>query len=277
MIIAGIPYDSPKLFPLLRSSVLGYGVYVGFIFKCFSLINNDGTLNKNDVEIGYPSTHETLSAGGRNVPLSTGSQRDTIVRTRSTLFAWAITTGFALPSGFSIPNDKSKWHVETIVEIKKQKWPWTKLKMFVDNSLFDGSHTVDRPLSYRWMTKSTKALRERGQENIRGLSMREENTVKNRRFAIVYGLALVSSNNNLLNYKKFVSHLSDHPDLFVINSNDFERVMQIEKEIAIVAGIPYSEKNEILKPLTRINLDYLKKDAPKEVMNVVEDIITKIN
>ena len=275
--IAAYPYEDKNLFKLMRESVLGYGVFVGFLYKCYLNLDINGFIIKNSVEIGYKDTHEFIHFDGRNIPISTGSQKDTIVRTRSTLFAWAISTGFALPANHNIPTNRSKWHVDTLKEITSKHWGWSKMKMFIDDSLFDGSHFVERPLSYRWMTKSTKALREHGQQNIRNISLQEENKVKNRRYAIVYCLALCSRENIGLNYDKFIDQLLKYPDLFVVSNNEFKPVMQIEKDIAVVSGIPFVEKGNILKPLTKISIENLTKDAPLEVIKIIDTIYSKIS
>lgn len=276
LVIAEYPYEDTRLFELMRESVLGYGVFVGFLYKCFLKLDANRSLNKNSVEIGYKDTHEFIHLDGRNIPISTGSQKDTIVRTRSTLFAWAISTGFALPANHNLPKNRSKWHVDTLKEITNKHWGWSKMKMFIDNSLFEGSLFVDRPLSYRWMTKSTKALRERGQQNIRTISLQEENKVKNRRYAIVYCLALCARDSIKLNYEKFIGQLLNYPNLFVVSNNAFESVMQIEKDIAVVSGIPFIEKDNILKPLTKISIENLTKDAPQEVTETIDTIYSKI-
>ncbi len=273
---AELKYENANMFELMRESVLGYGVFVGFLYKCFLKSESNGLLNKNSVEIGYKDTHEFIHVNGTNIPISTGSQKDTIVRTRSTLFAWAISTGFALPINHGVPKDRLNWHVDTLDEITNKHWGWSKMKMFIDSDLFDGSRFIERPLSYRWMTKSTKALRERGQQNIRNVSLQEENKVKNRRYAIVYCLALSAINSTVVNYTEFIDQLLKYPDLFVVNKEDFQRVMQIEKDIAIVSGIPFVDKDNILKPLTKINVEYLTKDAPHEVTKTVETIYSKI-
>lgn len=273
--LADIPYESEQFIKIARKSVLGYGVFVGFLFKCLHNINKQNIVNKGKIEIGYKNTHETIELDGKHIPISTGSQKDTIVRTRSTLFAWAISTGFSIPVSLPVPNKLSTWHVDTLDEISKKHWGWNKLKMFVPDDLFKTSHLVEQPLSYRWMTKSTKALRERGQESIRNISLKEETKVKNRRFAIVLSLALAADNQNKMSYPKFISELKKYPELFVVEHNDFERVMQIEMDIAIVAGIPFVRDGEFLMPLTRLKKEILIEDAPKDVIEKVIQIFDK--
>lgn len=275
--ISEIPYESEEFFNPARDAVLGYGVFIGFLFKCFKTLNDQSnTINKDEIEIGYKDTHEFIEINGRKISLSTGSQKDTIVRTRSTLFAWAITTGFALPASHPVPKKLTLWHMDTLNEISNKHWGWNKMQMFIPEKLFDGSHYVDRPLSYKWMTKSTRALRERGQEEVRKTSLGQEDKVKNRRFAIVYVLALAAKNAKKIDFKKLIIELASYPSLFVINANDFELVMQIEKDIAIISGIPFSELEEILTPLTKINIRILTEGAPENIIKRVEEIFPKI-
>lgn len=265
--IAAVEYSDKSFIEITRNCVLGYGVFVGLLYKCHINQNKNSEVTRSKIEIGYQNTHETVN----RIPLSTGSQKDTIVRTRSTLFAWAITTGFAYPSQMGVPSDLTKWHVEALKEIRKKHWGWNKLKVFIPDSLFTSKHFVSRPLSYKWMTKSTKALRERGQSTIRESSMGLEEKVKNRRIAIVYSLALASNENCGVNFQRLLTELLKYEDLFVVNPTDFIRVMSIEIDIAIVSGIPYKTKNNILEPLTRLDLDVLLEEAPKKVISAVQE------
>lgn len=275
--VAAFDYHNPDLFKLLRESVLGYGVFIGFLYKCLINLNSNKTLVKDRISVGYQDTKEFIVNKNIRIPISSGSKKDTIVRTRSALFGWAISTGFALPNAHAFPTSKNSWHIDTLDEIKKQQSRIRKVKMFIEDTLFDGSHVVSRPLSYHWMTKSTKALRERGQHNIRLYSLREEEKIKNRRFAIVYCLALCSENGTILDYDKFTDELTKHTDLFVINTTDFKRVMNIEKDIAIISGIPFSQNGHLLKPLTRLDLEYLKNGAPIKVIEAIENALNNLN
>ena len=271
--VAKLQYEDPKFLELARRSVLGYGVFVGFLYKISIKNTKDKIIDKDDVKIGYINTNETIEQKGKEIPLSTGSEEDTIIRTRSALFAWAITTGFALPLGHKIPKNKALWHVETLDVIKEKRWSWDKIKVYVNNDLFNGKHYVEKPLSYTYMTKSTKALRERGQELIRSSSLSVETKVKNRRFAIVYALGTAAENGKRLNFRTFITDLGKFPDLFVIDRSNFDNVMETEKDIAITSGIPFIEENDVLKPLTKINLSELKTGAPDNVVSAVTNIL----
>ena len=124
------------------------------------------------------------------------------------------------------------------------------------------------------MTKSTKALRERGQEDIRQISLEYEPKVNNRRFAIVYGLAKCAHKNKKLDFKKFTTELMRETELFIMNSKDFPRLLTKESGTAIICGIPFDDINGILKPLTKININVLKKDAPDILIQKLDEIIT---
>jgi hypothetical protein len=273
--IADISYDDSRFYEISRSCVLGYGVFVGFLYKCLIKKSNDDVVNKTNIRIGYPDTNEVVEKNGINIPLSTGSQKDTIVRTRSTLFAWAITTGFVFPIELDTPKDELKWHLAALQEIRKKHWGWSKIKVFIPGDLFNKKHFVSHPLSYRWMTKSTKALRERGQESIRKNSLNLEEIVKNRRFAIVYALALASDAGKKINYPNLIDGLIAYEKLFVINKSEIKRVIDVEKEIAIVAGIPFVVDGDELEPLTTINMEVLLEGAPEEVVSAAQNIYRK--
>jgi hypothetical protein len=274
LVVAASYFDKDFLI-LAQKSVLGYGVFVGFLYKIFNAQSEHNIVRRDDINIGYVDTHETVRMNGTNIPLSTGSQMDTIIRTRSTLFAWAVTTGFALPIDYPIPPDKSLWHVKTLDIISKEHWAWNKLRVFVTKELFGSRHYVDKPLSYAFMTKSTKALRERGQAQIRSVSLSLERKVKNRRFAIVYGLGIAAEKGKNLNFQNLIEKMKESQNLFLIGDSDFDEIMGLEKDIAITSGIPFTEDGDILKPLTRINLNELKTGAPDEVVSALTTILDK--
>jgi len=272
---ASSDFSSKKWLTIIKKSVLGYGPFIGLLFEVSQRGNmNPRRIVKSDVVLGYPTTEETIKIGGKLVTLSTGSQDDTITRTRATLFSWAVLSGFALPENLSEPSDPELWHQHTIDHVKQEKWSTRVYNFYVPDNLFDGTHFVDRPLNYTWMTKSTKALRERGQQETRELSLQYEPRVKNRRYAVVYALGICAEKNKRLNFPAFVKNLEQYPDLFVIEKSRFLEIMKIEARIAIVAGIPYSVDRDTLKPLTKINLNVLKIGAPWQLENVLHKILS---
>lgn len=269
-------YDEPQMFDIIRSAVQRYGPLWGLLFLLHKNKNWQNIIKREDISVGYPVTQETLTRNSRIVVLSTGSQADTVTRTRSVLFVWAVTAGFLLPMGMTTPKYKSQWHVETLPFIRSKKWAVHQYRVHLNDSLLSTKPYVDRPLGYDAMTKSTKALRERNQEAQRSMTLGVESTIKNRRFAINYLLALASEQNLGLSFDKMVSELALHEGLFVINKQQFAEVISSELEIAFVTGIPFTEKNRVLFPLTKLNMDELSKGAPGEVIALLRDLSNKV-
>tara|TARA_Y100000310_G_C20688483_1_gene820670 strand:- start:2579 stop:3754 length:1176 start_codon:yes stop_codon:yes gene_type:complete len=266
------PYESPNTLRRLRKALVGYGPFVGLLYE---LSSNQKT-GRSTVKLGYPVTNEKIVEKGRSVTLSTGSQQDTITRTRSVLFLWATTAGFVLPEGFPQPSDVNKWHVSMLNYVKSKKWTKNVFINKLPKDLFQKKLYVDQPLFYNAMTKSTKALRERNQEAERSITLKYEPIINNRRFAIVYSLAKKSDKDENLNFKKLIVELEKYPHLFVVNKNEFEEVMEKELGIANICGIPFIREKGILKPLTKINLDVLKTGALGSLISTLDNIISKI-
>lgn len=277
MNIASLDFRDFEFFSRIRSAVLDYGVFVGFLFKCKMISSSPGNVViKDNIEIGYPNSAEVIDVDGRNIPISSGSQKDTIVRTRAALSAWAISTGFALPIQLKKPSKLSSWFVETLDEVSKPHWSWNQISVFIPDALFNREHLVHRPLTYPWMTKSTKALRERGQAEIRQLTLREEAKIKNRRFAIVYMLAKASEMKGKLNFQKLLSLMKREPDFFIVNPYSFENVMFEEREICITSGIPFEESGDFLIPLTNLYLQSIEEDAPERLLQLLNSYCVEV-
>ncbi len=261
-------FDEDML-PILKAGLLSYGPFVGLINE---FTRSSSLVSKSDIRLGYPNTIDKVFHQKQLIRLSTGSQEDTITRTRSTLFIWAISGGFALPYKMPVPTNKKLWHTEVLPYIKSKKWSARKFKSFVDKDFFNNKIFVDNPLTYESMTKSTKALRERNQELERSITLKFEPIVKNRRFALIYLLAKASTDNKNLDISKTIFLLKKYPDLFVVNSKDFDTVMISELEIATVTGIPYSFKKNVLSPLTKINIKKASQGAPPKLLSTLNKI-----
>jgi len=192
------------------------------------------------------------------------------------LFVWGVTAGFLLPVGLQDPNNVSNWHVELLPFIKDKKWTSHSYKVFIGDSVINHKPYVDRPLSYNAMTKSTKALRERNQEDQRGATLELEAIIKNRRFAISYMLALASEQDSGVNFDKLATELASHEPFFVIDKQNFTQVMHSELEIAFATGIPFREENRVLFPLTRLNVGELTSGAPGELITFLQSVSAKI-
>lgn len=275
--VAELSYEDPVFYEILRSSLLGYGPFFGMLFKCHSICRSQkyNIVRKVDIEIGYVNTNETYIKDGRRIPLSVGSQKDSIIRTRGALFAWAITGGFLWPASLDMP-DKNNWQVSALEIVRKKKWSFSKLRVMIPENTFNGDYIVNEPLEYNAMTKSIKSLRERGQKDIREASMMVEGKVNNRRFAIVYCLSLCASENKKLNLLKLVKELSRYEDMFVVNKEEFAYVMNREVGIAIISGIPFEREKDLLIPLSKIPIDKLRKNAPNDVIATLDKIFIEI-
>lgn len=265
-------YFSSNTSTLIRQAVMKYGPFWSLLFLCNKHKNHENLVKREDIRIGYPETQEILMRSGRSIVLSTGSQADTVKRTRSVLFAWGVTAGFLLPTGRPSPKGDSLWHVELLPFIRDEKWSIHSYKVFIDDSLIRSKPYVERPLGYTAMTKSTKVLRERNQEEQRGATLAVEGVVKNRRFAISYLLALASEQGTGVHFDRLLTGLASYESLFVIDKVNFARVMRSELEIAFPTGIPFYEENRVLFPLTRLNIEELTLGAPKQVIGALRNV-----
>jgi len=270
-------FQSKKWLSAARKAVLSYGPFIGLLSEIIKKGNSIPLeISKSDITLGFPQTKETVRHNGNLILLSTGSQDDTITRTRAVLFSWAVTTGFAVPKHLKTPATLDSWHLDTREFVEQENWSTSKYKFFIPDDLFDGTHYVNNPINYNWMTKSTKALRERGQEDIRKISLIYEPRVKNRRFAIVYALAKCADKDLELDFSNFVTKLKIEKELFVIDDKKFEQVMSTESKIADICGIPFSYKNGKMKPLTKINIDVLKFGASSDLVKKIDSIIAQL-
>jgi hypothetical protein len=276
--VANTKYSDNKFLEIIQKSVLNYGPFVGFLFEC-NRKSTDKQIKRKDVVIGYTNTNELVSVDGQLIPVSVGSQDDSITRTRSTLMAWAMTAGYLWPVDIDVPK-KEDWHNEALSLLKNKTWTWTKFHNFIPNDLFSIGNVlhISRPLGYKWMTKSTKALREKGQDKIRNATMQIESKLKNRRFALVYFLALLGKNNKIGSFNKLITELLEYPDIFVVNQKDFREVMELElKQISITSGLVFVQnKSDELVPLVSCNFSNLEYGAPKELILLLESIYKKI-
>jgi hypothetical protein len=269
-------YLAREAFPLIRQAVLRYGPFWALLFLCKESKNDQDIVRREDIAIGYPQTHETILRDGKSIILSTGSQADTVTRTRSVLFTWAVSAGFFLPIGHTKPRDQSIWHIKLLPFIRSNKWNTHYYKVFLDDNMLSCKPYVDRPLEYSAMTKSTKALRERHQETQRNVTLELEDIIKNRRFAICYLLASASEHNSGVDFDKMVKGLASHRSFFVIEGRKLAQVIQSELKIAFITGIPFYERNRVLYPLTRLNMRELTWGAPQNLIEALQKISTKV-
>ncbi len=250
--------------PYLKDSLLSYGPFVGFLWKTLQN-ENSGVISRNNVFVGFPRTEEVYFDGTSKIILSTGSQDDTNTRTRSIFFTWALTAGLLNPIDDSI---------DVAAYILGGNWNMQKFKVNFSKDILLG-HAVTKPLEYNWLTKDTKALRERNQALQRNTTMQLETKVKNRRFSIVYLLNEAFEKNMDLSLDLLIKELVNN-DSYVINRDTFQDVMNIEKDIATITGIPFIDKSNLLTPVTHINKEILSRGVPTEVIEYQENLINKV-
>lgn len=275
--LAQLDYYDDLVFEILREGVMKYGVFVGFLYECLKKANNRMIVDRDSVSIGFPNTEEVVIKNGEKIVLSTGSQSDTMTRTKSVLFAWAISTGFCLPVNVMNLDDKKLPHLKTLPLIEQKKWLWREFDLLYNFDLFKDLEVLN-PLGFDSMTKSTKALRERGQSLIREGSLKYEKIVKQRRFAIVYVLSKLSMVGRGLDFEKLVDRMIDFKELFIIENNisEFRKIMEEEINIALVAGIPVEKIGNLYFPKTKINPKTLIININTEFVSALEDIFAKL-
>ncbi|MFN0200407.1 MAG: hypothetical protein ACKVTZ_02750 [Bacteroidia bacterium] len=265
---AKTPFSSTKMHTILEKAILGYGLSVGVLAQIYQL--NEDEFSTDEISVGYPNTNEVITIDNQNITLSSGSQPDSNVRSKSTILAWLTACGFIVPKPFYDKiSDTQLAHIQTLEYIlsKNRNIKFYKTLSFPSH-IFTKKYEVKNPLDYDNFTKNAGALRENGQEDSREITLKFEDILKNRRLAIVYLLNQAYLNKKKINFSKIIHFLKQAPKYFLINNETFENTMQIELNFAFVCGIPYKvEKNRLLKPLVSANPLVLCKNAPKEIIH----------
>lgn len=270
--VAKMDFDSTDFLLKLRSSVLDYGPMIGLLYSA-SRCSVGSVFRKSDVVIGYPDTKEvTTTPDGRRIPLSVGSQPDSITRTRSALLAWAMTAGLIWPADLLVPCSDIHKKAKELLKAKDGLGKWRKYRILFGNELFNGTHVVERPLSYDAMTKSTKSLRERGQSTIRATTIGFEEVVRNRRFAIVYSLALAAERKKRVGFKKLLLNMERKSIYFFATDIDRALVLERDMNIAVTSGLVYEYKDDEMIPLVISNSDELLGTAPVHTRELIKEI-----
>lgn len=271
--VAELDYDSSRFYDLFKSSAMNYGPFVGCLYEAFEKASNS-EVKKSDVIIGYPNTGEgVIDTDGARVVLSVGSQKDSLTRTRSALFAWGMTAGFLWPTEKTKP--VSNFPSEALKLLKLKSWSWSKYSVEFDRSLFEDL-SIERTLDYSSMTKSTKALRERGQATVRSSTMVAEAVVKNRRFAIIYTLAFAKSQESEVSFSKMLSSMQNRTAQFFVEPANARYVLQKDLAIAISSGILFEQNGDRLIPITSTDLVKLLSSAPENLRQLFTDFANEV-
>lgn len=259
---------------LVRNAILSYGPVIGVIDE-IEKISNNGVFSASDISVGYPVTEEIVEVDGVYVTISSGSTTDANTRSRSCYLSWLVTAGVIAPIGVpcdcesNIPYQKYRSFLNADT-LKARKY-----KLLVDPKyLYQSIGETKCPLDYINLTKLTRALRENGQTLIREVTMRYENRIQNRRFAIVYLLNKAYKNKSYVEVEKLQDFMLSHEKEFIISTENFNEVLLEELHIANVAGIPFNSITESsnikLYPKIGINLSELCKGVDKKLIILLE-------
>lgn len=257
---ASTDFKSSSMNRIIKEAVLNYGPMVGLIGQIINLKSDQ--FDSSDLLVGYPSAEERVLFNGRNILLSSGSERDSNTRTRSCLLAWGTTAGFFRP--IEIPEySSSNSHLGSQEYILSDSRNLRKYQVIELPEVNDSSFLVNRTLDYSQLAKNSKALRENNQSNIREATMLFDSKIKNRRFAILY---LISTNDSI-SFKRIIDFMLKRTDLYVVDPTDLERVIAIEFDITNSAGLLCSVARDTIKKSNAINLAELECNAPSNVLH----------
>lgn len=272
-------FNSQEWENIALQGVLSYGVMIGLLYKFASLPD---TFSYSGVYISYPQTYEVVrytSDGNEDmiISISTDSQRDSNTRTMTRLLNWCVTVGLLEPVGVS-GGDSKIAHLKyrdfinaeelTIRNFKKTK---------ILKSLFANKIYVANPLAYKRLHKNVASLRENGGEDLRTATLKYNDNILNRRFVFVYALNHFSKKDLPLNFKLLIETMNVYKDKFVTEMNDLADIMETEREIAYIAGIPFIENdNAMLYAQTTINEDVLTEEIPNDILDIAKKIVKDI-
>lgn len=264
---------------IVKKAILSYGPVIGVIDEIDKIKDGKGVFkaSASNIAVGYPSTEEQVYENGSFITISSGSTTDANTRSRSCYLSWLVTAGIIEPIGVkpdctsTIPYKKYRSFLNADT-LKARTY-----KLLVSpKELFNSIQRTEHPLDYVNLTKLTRALRENGQAAVREITMKYENRIQNRRFAIMFLLNKAFQNHTYLSFNKLMSFMESYPTFFIISSDNFQEVLQEELHIANVGGIPFSTKvvNDDLHlfPLVGLNLSELSNGAPQSIIKLLNTI-----
>ena len=256
--------DSPEWEKIARIGAQNYGPFAGLLFLASRL--PQGTVwYRKQIQLGFAETGEEVDFQGEVVTLSTGSQSDTMTRSRSSIISWGVATGFFIPE----KPTRTPENLDAPAQVAHREYlmgpKWGDGFFNSDLVFQEDDSVVERPLSYHQLVKSIRSLRENGQAIQRQASLRWESVVKNRRLAIAHMLHQSAVLAKPLNFSAFVSELSLLPD-FVVNKSEMESTMISELGNAFVIGTPFTVvSEELLQGRRRVDLEVLNTGAEPQI------------
>lgn len=264
---------------LAREGVLSYGLVIGFLSILRSLPE---TFISTPIYLGYPQTEETVHYidechNAHIINISTGSEKDSVTRTKSRVIGWCISVGLIEPVGKESIAEDSLAHLKyrdflnkKILNVRKFK----KTSLF--HEIFSTKRYVANPLAFSRLHKSVKSMRENGGENLRKATMQSYDKILNRRFVFTYVLNKYSLQNKGLEFDRLVNLMIKYKENFFTSNNNEYAIMTTECQIADFAGIPFDENDGILYPLTTISESVLCEDAPTEIIALAKQIVAEL-
>ena len=263
---------------IARKGVLSYGLVIGFL----SIIRDlPETFSSAPIYLGYPLTEETVlyqddHGNTHVVELSTGSERDSVTRTKSRIIGWCISVGLIEPVNNNTDSGHYLAHLKYRDFLNQRGLTTKKFKKTpLYNSVFLSKFHVANPLSYDRLHKDVRSLRENGGEVLREATMQHNEKIINRRFVFTYVLNKCSQQNKHLDFETLVEYMKQHKEHFFTPNNDAYSIMSSESQIADFAGIPFDIINDKLYPLTTINESILCENASEEIISLANKIALK--
>ncbi|MBO5316648.1 MAG: hypothetical protein J6B48_09510 [Clostridia bacterium] len=261
---------------IARNGVISYGLIIGFLSV---LRDQPRVFSLSDIYLGYPRTEEAVNFRGSEgnnhiVNISTGSEDDSVTRTKSRVISWCVSVGLIEPVGVKSNDETTLAHIKYRDFINSKKLTVRKFKKtsLLEN-IFNIKIHVDNPLAYSRLHKMVRSMRENGGEILRLATLQHEDKILNRRFVFTYILNHYSKNNASVNFEKLVTAMNEFSDCFFTEGNVAFAIMATESQIADFAGIPFIDNDGILTPLTTINDEILCEDAPSSIVNIAKQII----
>lgn len=264
---------------IARKGVLSYGLAIGFLAVIRDLPE---IFSSAPIYLGYPLTEETVlyqddHGNTHVVELSTGSERDSVTRTKSRILGWCISVGLIEPVDKNANFGHSLAHLRYRSFLNQKGLTTRKFKKTpLYNSIFLSKRHVANPLSYDRLHKDVRALRENGGEILREATMHHNPKIINRRFVFTYVLNVCSKQNKDLDFEALVECMKPYGEYFFTPNNDAYAIMSTESQIADFAGIPFDEVNGKLRPLTTIDEGILCENAPAEIVRLAKRIVSKM-
>ncbi len=267
-------FKTQQWLQIIRKATCNYGTMVGLLYQIYK---KDAEFDVSNLIVGYPNTEEIVRIKGKAVEISSGSKRDSNTRTKSCLLAWATTAGFIIPASLIGKIAPDKAHIDTDAYIIHSTRNDRIYRKGAFPNIFDRNFITEIPLDYNNLTKNVRALREHRQEVLRQETMKCDDVIKNRRLAILYSLNKAFQENKLLNLESLKEKLFVKPEWFVVSKEDFNEVIDVEIEIAFIAGIPFEvESGKYLKPITGLKESVLIANAPSQVISYLSSLVEEI-